>query len=230
MCNRYSLITNPADLARRFGVDDALFRILNFGPRYNLAPTEGAVTVVEENEQRQPRVMRFGLIPRWAKDARIAVQCLNARSETVAEKPAFRDNLKNRRCLVLADGFYEWKSDGKQKRPLRVVRADRQPFAFAGLWDRWRNPAGDDVETFTIVTTEANDLIRPFHDRMPVILKPEDEPVWLAPYVTENRTLLPLLKPLAPEELAVYEVDPYVNKAGNEGPRCVEPVSHPELF
>ena len=169
MCGRYSLIANLRELARRFEFDgdwDA------FDKRYNIAPTQEVLTVVG-SEKRRGGFMRWGLIPHWVRDPKIGARMINARAETVAEKPAFRDALRHRRCLVLADGFYEWQRTGADRRPMRVVLRTSEPFAFAGLWSVWRDPDGNRVPSCAIITTSANDLLRPVHDRMPVVDGPE---------------------------------------------------------
>ena len=230
MCNRYS-VTNPSGIKARFKIRDSDFSDVAIRPKFNLAPTEEGPTIIQEGDERQLQPMLFGLIPSWAKDAKIATQCLNARAETIQERPAYRTLFKKRRCLVVADGFYEWVADGKKKRPRRIVLKDHGLFAFAGVWDTWKNAQGREFKSFAIVTTESNDLIRPIHDRMPVILREEDEALWLAPYVTEAKTLLPLLKPYPSEQMEMFSVDAYVNKAGNEGPKCIERLpASPELF
>jgi putative SOS response-associated peptidase YedK len=170
-------------------------------------------------------LLHWGLIPSWAKDAKIAASLINARSETLAEKPAFRTALARRRCLVLADGFYEWKKEGKQKLPYCFELANQQPFAFAGLWERWRGPQGSDgppLESCTIVTTTANDLCRPIHERMPVILEPADYDLWLDPAVNDSQRLLPLLAPYAADEMQTRPVNPRVNNVRNDDPSLLE--------
>lgn len=166
----------------------------------------------------------FGLIPHWAKDPRIGVQCINARAETVDKKPAFREPLRKRRCLVISDGYFEWKHEGKTKAPYRVVMKSGDVFAFAGLWDAWKRPDGTEIKTFAIITTESNGLTREFHERMPAILTRENEPLWLSPAVSEPRTLLPLLKPYPIEEMTMYPVSPLINKATNKGPEAIQPL------
>jgi putative SOS response-associated peptidase YedK len=168
--------------------------------------------------------MRWGLIPFWAKDEAIGNRMINARCETLAEKPAFRTAFTKRRCLVLADGFYEWARDGTSKQPVRITMADRQPFAFAGLWDRWDRPDATEIRTFTIVTTEANQLLSAVHNRMPVILNEPDWDRWLDPKVTRPDDLRPLLRPYACEPMAYYPVDRLVNSPANDWPACLDPL------
>jgi len=190
----------------------------NLAPRYNLAPTQIAPVVRPlPDGGRELALLRWGLVPFWAKDAKIASQCINARAETVATKPAFREAFKRRRCLVPADGFYEWKlaADGK-KQPYRIVMQDGSPMTFAGLWEA---NVGLGIESFTIVTTTPNETLAPLHDRMPVILAPEDHDAWLDP----SRDEAPLLRPYL-GSMRFYPVSRYVSTARNEGPECVAPL------
>ena len=221
MCGRYSLIADIQELARQFEFDGTGFEN---SPRYNVAPTQAVLTVTNR-EGRQGEYMRWGLIPSWAKDATIGNRMINARGETAAQKPSFSDALQRRRCLVLADGFYEWQKAGKGKRPMRIVLKSREPFAFAGLWETWRNPEGESLHSCTIITTEANDLLRPIHERMPVILPRELDEFWLDGDVTNPAALTDVLSPYPEELMEVYEVSPLVNKATNDGAELIVPVS-----
>ena len=163
MCGRYSLIADIGELQERFGFDGSE---LTHAPRYNVAPTQMALTMTNGSERRGS-YMRGGLIPSWAKSASVGNRMINARAETVAEMPSFRTALQRRRCLVLADGFYEWQGKGSSRRPMRIVMASGEPFAFAGLWDTWRDPKGEAVRSCAIITTSANESLSPIHDRMP---------------------------------------------------------------
>ena len=220
MCGRYSLIADIQELARQFEFDGTGFEN---SPRYNVAPTQSVLTVTNR-EERQGEFMRWGLIPSWAKDPSIGNRMINARGETVAQKPSFRNALQRRRCLVLADGFYEWQKVGKGKRPMRIVLKSRDPFAFAGLWETWRNPEGETVRSCTIITTEANDLLRPIHERMPVILPRELEEFWLDGDVSDSAALSDVLAPYPDDSMEVYEVSTLVNKATNSSPDLIVPV------
>ena len=220
MCGRYSLIADIQELARQFEFDGTGFEN---SPRYNVAPTQSVLTVTNR-EERQGEFMRWGLIPSWAKDPSIGNRMINARGETVAQKPSFRNALQRRRCLVLADGFYEWQKVGKGKRPMRIVLKSRDPFAFAGLWETWRNPEGETVRSCTIITTEANDLLRPIHERMPVILPRELEEFWLDGDVSDSTALSDVLAPYPDDSMEVYEVSTLVNKATNSSPDLIVPV------
>src|SRR5574342_267927 len=182
MCGRFSLGASAATLAGHFNVQETLART----GRYNIAPTQEILTIVQPaGAGRQLRRMRWGLIPAWAKDPAIGNQLMNARAETIAIKPAFRKSLRERRCLILTDGFYEWEAQGRRKQPWFIRMRDGHPFAFAGLWDGWRDPEGRDVESCTVITTTPNDLIQRFHHRMPVILPAKDHDLWLDPQIRD---------------------------------------------
>ena len=222
MCGRYSLTASPQELAQRFE-----FEFEGDGEsaaqRYNIAPTQQVLTVVG-GESRHARFMRWGLIPRWAKEVPTHRPLINARAETVAEKPTFRNSLKHRRCLVPADGFYEWQRAGDSKQPMRVAMRSGEPFAFAGIWSEWKDPAGSPIESCAIITTAPNDLLRPIYHRMPAILPEELEPLWLdAPY-DDCFPLTELLAPHPADDMMAYEVSRLVNSAANTGPEVAEPV------
>ena len=217
MCGRYSLIADLGDLARRFEFDGDW---LKFEAAYNVAPTQDALTVVG-GEARRGGFMRWGLIPHWAKNASIGSRMINARAETVAEKPAFRDALRRRRCLVLADGFYEWQRTGGAKRPMRITMRSGEPFAFAGLWSLWKDPDGNRIPSCAIITTAANELLRPIHDRMPVILPRELEELWLDRSIDDPGALSSVLNPYPDEEMEAFEVSTLVNSAANDGPEVI---------
>ena len=202
MCGRYSLIADIAELGERFEFDGA---DLTQAPRYNIAPTQMVLTVTS-GDGRHASYMRWGLIPSLAKSDSVGSRMINARAETVAERPSFRNSLQHRRCLVLADGFYEWQRTGKVRRPMRIVMKSGEPFAFAGLWDTWKDPKGEIVRSCTIITTRANDLLNPIHNRMPVILPREPEGFWLDAGVREAGALSDVLAPYRGEDLDVYEV------------------------
>ena len=168
--------------------------------------------------------MRWGLIPSWAKSASGGSRMINARAETLAERPSFRTALQRRRCLVLADGFYEWQGKGSSKRPMRITTASGEPFAFAGLWDGWRDPKGEVVRSCTIITTSANELLSPIHDRMPVILTRELEPLWLDQDIQASAALTDVLVPHPANVMEAYEVSTLVNSPANDRPEMVVPV------
>jgi putative SOS response-associated peptidase YedK len=219
MCGRYNLTAPPDVLARVFCVPS----VPPLPPRYNIAPTQ-AVAIVRQSAARELALVRWGLIPSWSSDPAIGNRLINARAETVAEKPSFRAAFRQRRCLVLADGFYEWQKAVKHKQPYHIRMKDDGPFAFAGLWERWQEPGGEPIESFTILTTEANELMKPLHDRMPVILAPWDYDRWIDPRSREVEELQALLVPCPDEWLTATAVSSYVNSPKNEGPKCLEPV------
>lgn len=220
MCGRFTLTTNLGAIAARFGVARFLEGAAGYASRYNIAPTQ-TVIVVNDDGTRHLTQMRWGLIPSWAKDPAIGNRMINARAETVATKPAFRSALRKRRCLIPADGFYEWQQQGRRKQPVYITLKSREPFSFAGLWDAWVSPDGEEIKTCTIITTEANDLLKPIHDRMPVILTRDAEAVWLDPAIQEPAQLLPLLTPYPSEQMKAYPVSTWVNNPANDGPQCV---------
>jgi putative SOS response-associated peptidase YedK len=222
MCGRFTLRTPLTVLAQQFLFDlGTLPADVVVTPRYNIAPTQTVAAVRQQTAggKRELALLHWGLIPSWSKDARIASSLINARCETLAEKPAFRTAFSRRRCLVLADGFYEWKKEGKQKLPQYFQLKDERPFAFAGLWERWRGPEGGSglpLESCTIVTTGANELCQPLHDRMPVILEPVDYDLWLDPALSDSQQLLPLLAPFPASEMQVRPVNPRVNNVRHD--------------
>ena len=223
MCGRYTLRAPGKVVADHFGLAEEP----RLRPRYNIAPTQPvpvirALRANPQTGQRELVPLRWGLVPSWADDPSVGNRMINARAETVADKPAFRGALRHRRCLVPADGFYEWRKEGTKKQPVYVRRKDGLPFAFAGLWERWERE-GEVIESCAILTTGANDLMAEFHDRMPVILDPEDYGLWLDPEVQDPGLLGPLLKPYPGDETEVYPVSTLVNNPRHEDPRCVEP-------
>lgn len=221
MCGRY-LITSPVEALRRIFAFDG--PPPNPAPRWNAAPTQSLPVVRRRADgTRELAMLRWGLVPSWAKDASIGSRMINARGETVAGKPAYRDALRKRRCLVPADGFYEWPepqhAEGNDRRPVLFRAADGEPFAFAGLWERWQQPDGGALETFTIVNTEAEPPMTRFHHRVPVVLAAENHARWLDP----GADPAPLLRAPPPELLVATRVSTHVNAVRNDDPRCAEP-------
>jgi putative SOS response-associated peptidase YedK len=219
MCGRFTLTVDPADLQDLFGLSEPAPAALK--PRYNIAPTQ-PVAVIPNQEPRKLELFQWGLIPAWAKDPKIGNSLINARAETVAEKPAFRAAFKRRRCLILADGFFEWKKEGKAKTPMHIQMKGGQPFAFAGLWEVWSTPDGSTVPTCTILTTTANELVQSIHDRMPVILPPEAFGIWLTPGELAASEGLALLKPFAADAMTARAVSTLVNNPRREGPELLK--------
>ena len=224
MCGRYTLISNISELQGRFGF---MIEPAEVKPRYNIAPTQSVLTVVNDGTRRG-EMMRWGLVPSWAKDVKIGNRMINAVSETAATKPAFRSAFRRRRCLVLADGFFEWRKEGKNRVPLYFTQRSGESMAFAGLWENWQSPEGEWLRSCTILTTAANSFIEPVHNRMPVILSAETVPLWLDPLTDTPENLEPLLIPAPADLLDAREVSPVVNNARSEGPDCIAPVPPPE--
>ncbi len=222
MCGRFTLSAPAAILAELFHLVESPA----WAPRYNIAPTQPAPTVVRlsNQEHRQFRLLQWGLIPSWAKDPGVGAEMINARAETAATKPAFRAAFRKRRCLVLADGFYEWQRQGRRKQPHYIQLRDGRPFAFAGLWEHWEGPDGVRIDSCTLLTTEPNDLIRQLHNRMPMILEPKDYEIWLDPDLQKADLLQPLLRPYPNEEMVAYPVSTRVNSPANDNPDCTTPL------
>ena len=228
MCGRFTLRTPTNLLVQQFLLDSAPELPL----RYNIAPTQ-SVAVARESSDLPGRhlvMLQWGLIPSWAKDPKMGARMINARGETVAEKPSFRAAFKRRRCLVLADGYYEWQKGAAKgkKQPVYITMADDRPFAFAGLWEHWEGSGEGPIESCTIITTDSNDLTADVHDRMPVILHAEDYDLWLDRELEEKEPLLPLLRPYHSDDMKVTLVSTHVNNARNDDPGCIQ--AQRELF
>jgi putative SOS response-associated peptidase YedK len=221
MCGRFALIVDASVLADVFDVDPPR----ELRPRFNIAPTQ-TIPIVRAGKDpaRECSMVRWGLVPSWAKDEKIGARMINARGETVAEKPSFRSAVKSRRCLIPADGFYEWVRTDSGKQPHFIHFADGRPFAFAGLWERWHKGEGGPLDTCTIITTTPNELIAELHDRMPVILSPARFEEWLEPAPMSPERLQEVLAPHPSEEMEAYPVSTYVNKPINDGPDCIAPL------
>lgn len=220
MCGRFAL-TAPASTITEIFQIDVLPEIL---PRYNIAPTQDVHCVVEEGGERSVQAFKWGLIPSWAKDRKIGYKTINARSETAASKPAFRAAFRRRRVLVLADGFYEWKRQGKQKLPWLMQVDGGRPYGMAGLWETWVDPDTlEEVRSCTILTCGPNELMAPIHDRMPVILPEEAWSTWLDPQVQEVSMLQEMMRPFPAERMSARRVGSWVNDARHTGPACQAP-------
>jgi putative SOS response-associated peptidase YedK len=218
MCGRYCISSAPEAIRR-------LFRYLqqpNFPPRYNVAPTQPVPIVRVSEGQRQFALVRWGLIPTWVKDPRDFALLINARGESVNDKPAFKNAMKRRRCLFPADGFYEWRTEGSRKRPYFARLKGGGPLAFAGLWETWIGPNGEEMETAAIVTTTANREMAQVHHRAPVIVPPEQFDLWLSP-TTEPEAAAGLIAPAPDGSMEVYEISPAVNRVANDSPDLLRP-------
>ena len=218
MCGRFTQASDSEIIVRVFDLPEKP----TLAPRYNIAPTQDVAAVRAADGGRELVNLHWGLIPSWAKERAMGARMINARAETLAEKPAFRSAFRARRCLIVADGFYEWQKLGTRKQPHFIGFKDRRPFAFAGLWERWQGEGSEPVESCTIVTTEANELLAPIHDRMPVILDPGDFALWIDPGTKDSDRLAGLLRPYPPEALQAYPVGFFVNNPANDTPACRE--------
>jgi putative SOS response-associated peptidase YedK len=218
MCGRFGRIVSDRTLREKYRLE----RMAQLRDGYNIAPQQSIGAVRTAEDGRELALLRWGLIPSWSKDPKIAFKLTNARAETVAEKPSFRSAFKQRRCIIPASGFYEWKREAKQKQPFYIHPRGEELFSFAGLWETWHDPEGEVIESCAVITTEANEVMRPIHDRMPVILDTEAESVWLDLHAPVE-DLRCLLVPFASDRMEAYPVDPYVNNAKNQGPQCIEP-------
>jgi putative SOS response-associated peptidase YedK len=223
MCGRFTLRTPTGVLAEEFSLLD----VPECEPRYNIAPTQPAAvvraTAPGPDAPRRCDMLRWGLIPSWAADPSIGARLINARSETASVKPAFRAALRRRRCLIAADGFYEWQRTGRTKQPFLFRMRRQSPFGFAGLWETWEGPDHAALTTCTILTTEASDPVRPIHDRMPIIVRPEDYATWLDPAIQPADAIAELLRPWAGDALLAQRVGMWVNSPSHEDRRCIEP-------
>ncbi len=223
MCGRYRLSRTKQIIEEHF---DTVSGEEYWSPRYNIAPTQ-PIPVIRQNPKepvRELSLLRWGLIPSWAKDSSAAAKLINARSETASTKPAFRDALKFRRCMIPADGFYEWLRTSKTSQPYCFEVNHRKLFAFAGIWDRWHDPSGKPVESCSILTTAANAVTSPIHDRMPVILDPGSYDLWLDTGMRDAHTASELLRPYDARQMRCYPVGPRINKVANDDEECSAPV------
>ncbi len=223
MCGRFT----QADIEQ---LDREVFKLLDlpsWDARYNVAPTHDALVIRHGKRGRSIAPLRWGLIPSWADDPKIAMRTINARAESVADKPAFKESFRQRRCVIPVSGFYEWKKAGSIKQPYYIHPAATRHFALAGLWDQWFSHTEGPIETFTIITVDANDALVDLHDRMPAILSPTEIEAWLDPDVDDSDRLRRLLHPAASTLTTFYAVSTYVNKVENEGEACIDPTESP---
>jgi len=220
MCGRFALHHSREIVVERFDVAEIA---VDLRPRYNVAPAQPVAAVVQQ-ETRLLDAFTWGLVPFWAKDPKIGSRMINARAETVAEKPAYKAALKQRRCLIPASGFYEWRKAGRGKIPTYIHLEDDRPFAMAGLWEKWTSPDDEILRSCTIITTQANDFMAGIHPRMPVIFNPEQEETWLDSSLEDPAKLLPLLQPYPEDDLAAYPVSRQVNPPSYDAPDCIAPV------
>ncbi len=222
MCGRFVQYSDPEIYASHFDLDSFHEAV----PRYNVAPTQPVLAVRRSSDGKRELIpLRWGLVPSWSKGPDSRFQMINARVETVASKPAYRNAFKHQRCLIPAEGFYEWKAEQRGKTPYLIRREDHAPFAMAGLWERWHGEGTEALESCTIIVTEANALVSGIHERMPVILPTAHYAAWLDPDNTDQDTLLAMLKPIGPEDWTMHPVSRRVNSPRNDGPELIEPVA-----
>jgi putative SOS response-associated peptidase YedK len=234
MCGRFTLSQSAETIAAAFDLDFDSDEVPTIPPRYNIAPTQPIAVIRKtiDHPQREFTYLSWGLVPSWSKDPKIGSRLINARAETLAEKPSFRAAFKRRRCLIVADGFYEWQRSSttnggrsaEKKQPYYFRLKNHQPFAFGGLWEHWENGNGDVIESCTIITTTANEVLSPIHDRMPVILPPKGYDLWLDPTIEKDKDLHTLLRPYAEEEMESYPVRSVVNNPRHDSPDCIAPL------
>ncbi len=223
MCGRYTLTADADAIQLAFNLETVSDQLQ---PRYNIAPSQ-AVPIITNEKSHELTYVKWGLVPSWAKDPSVGYKMINARSETASEKPSFRSAFKRRRCLIPSDGFYEWTKQDKSKVPMYIHLEDNELFAFAGLWEVWQSPDGSELQTCTILTTEPNDLIKPLHHRMAVILEKSDYDTWLDSDEVPTDVLQSLMKPYPQEKMRVYEVSTLVNSPKNDEPALIEPFQSP---
>jgi putative SOS response-associated peptidase YedK len=218
MCGRFTQTQSVPKISQEFGVAQVS---CDLGPSYNIAPTQKVAVIITDGVKQLVPV-RWGLVPSWAKDISMGSKMINARAETITEKASYRNAFKKRRCLVVADGFYEWQNLGGTKRPIYIRLKSGKPFGLAGLYEVWNSPEGEAITTCTIVTTEANEIMEPIHERMPVIIPKQEEDVWLDPATQDQGLLLKLLKPYPAEQMEAYPVSKRVNSPKNNTAACIE--------
>lgn len=220
MCGRFTLHHDTEEIIERFGVQEILFELK---PRYNIAPTQNIAVITQANT-RSLSAYKWGLVPSWAQDPQIASKMINARSETLAEKPSFKKSLVTKRCLIPVDGFYEWHQVGKNKTPLYACMKNQSLFALAGLWDEWIAPNGERLRSCTIITVEPNPLLAKVHHRMAAILSPKEENIWLDPNLKDINKLLSLLKTYPEDEMQLFPVSKAVNSTNFDSPECIKAI------
>ncbi|RFB18164.1 SOS response-associated peptidase [Bacillus sp. HNG] len=224
MCGRFTLFAEFDDILNRFDIEATIEQDL-YIPSFNIAPSHSVLSVINDGRRNRLGYLRWGFVPSWAKDDKIGYKMINARAETLADKPSFRQAFRHRRCLVIADSFYEWKKGpDKTKTPMRIKLKSDELFAMAGIWERWNSPDGNALFSCSIITTTPNELMKDIHDRMPVILRKKDEKLWLNPLLDDVSKVSDLLKPLAAEEMEAYEVSSLVNSPRNNSPNVIQKI------
>ncbi|GAA0598079.1 SOS response-associated peptidase [Virgibacillus siamensis] len=221
MCGRYTLLADEVDILREFDLEEP---IDSYQPSFNVAPGQNVFAIIHDGNEKRAGYLRWGLVPSWAKDEKIGYKMINARSETAHEKPSFKKLLSRKRCLIVADSFYEWKRDGKEKQPKRIQLAGRKLFAFAGLWDKWQQE-DQNLFTCTILTKDANEYMQDIHHRMPIILPKDKEEEWIASRERDASKWHHFLETLEADAFTSYNVDTYVNAAKNNDAGCIAPLT-----
>jgi len=222
MCGRFTLTATLEEIMNRFDIQ-AFLDQGDYAPSYNMAPSQSVLAVINDGKSNRLGFLRWGLVPPWANDTSLGNKMINARAETISEKPSFRNAFKKKRCLVIADSFYEWKrNENKTKTPMRIKLKSDELFAMAGIWEGWQSPDGKRLYTCSIITTGPNELMKDIHDRMPVILKREDESSWLNPNTTDPVSLNALLVPFDENEMVSYEVSSLVNSPNNNSIELIQ--------
>ncbi|BBH19660.1 putative SOS response-associated peptidase YoqW [Paenibacillus baekrokdamisoli] len=222
MCGRYTITVSLEELMLRYWIGETTVPFHK--PKYNVAPGQMIMAIISDGEKNKLGELKWGLVPSWADDPKISNKMLNARSETVWDKPAFKQLIRRKRCIIPADGFYEWRKDEVGKQPMRITLRDRSLFSMAGLYDTWLTPEGHKLSTCTILTTEPNELMLPIHNRMPVILSQENETIWLDRSLQDQQHLNALLKPFPAQLLEAYPVAAAVGNVANDNAACIEPI------
>ncbi|AIM15019.1 SOS response-associated peptidase [Neobacillus sedimentimangrovi] len=224
MCGRYTLTATMEQIMDRFDIQ-AFLDEENFVPNYNIAPSQNVLAIINDGNSNRMGFLKWGLIPPWAKDPSIGNKLINARAETISEKPSFRHAFKNKRCLIIADGFYEWKRNSDHsKTPMRIKLKSDSLFGMAGIWEQWKSPNGKSVFTCSIITTTPNELMIDIHNRMPVILKREDEKAWLDPTIKDTKLLKEFLVPFDPNQMEAYQVSSLVNSPKNNSIELIQKI------
>lgn len=221
MCGRFTLFSTFETIMERFHIESA-FDEMDYQISYNIAPSQRIVAVINDGSKNRLGYLRWGLIPSWAKDEKIGYKLINARSETLAEKPSFRKAYQNKRCLIVADSYYEWKQTPERKIPMLIKMKSGEPFGMAGLWEGWKSPEGQTIYTCTIITTSSNELTSSIHERMPVILNKKDEQKWLDPSIHDSHLLNQYLRPFSSELMETFEVSTEANSPKNNSERLIQ--------
>ncbi|MDM5295031.1 SOS response-associated peptidase [Peribacillus simplex] len=222
MCGRFTLFTDIEEIKDRFDIQGSFDEEYQFS--YNIAPSHSVLSVINDGGRNRLGYLRWGLIPFWAKDEKVGYKMINARAESIAEKASFKNAYKKKRCLIIADSFYEWKKEPERKIPMRIKLKNHAPFGMAGLWESWKSPEGINIYSCSVITTVPNELMTSIHDRMPVILKPEDEKDWLNPSINDPAYLQQYLKSFDPEQMEAFEVSTDVNSTKNNSPNLIQQI------